>query len=47
MTLVVDQDLLPAVGGSCVSVGGRLVIFLDLSRGCAQENLLVMRGYHS
>ena len=23
------QDLLAAVGGSCVSVGGRLAIFLD------------------
>ena len=29
MTLVVYQDLLAAVGGSCVSVGGHLAIFLD------------------
>ena len=31
MTHVVYQDLLAAVGGrsSCVSVGGRLAIFLD------------------
>ena len=29
MTLVVYQDLLEAVDGSCVSVSGRLAIFLD------------------